>query len=190
MSSRLHLSFPLILLILLASLTFWLDQAVQPLATAQDDVYRNPDYIVEDISGIRMNHELAIQQTFFAKKMFHYRHEESTQLEQTHFVSTAPDKPVMSVDADQAELSGNGADVYLTGNVVVLRGAEENEDKVTMKTSSLHLIPGEDIAKTDQAVVISRLNTTITGVGLDLNNRTGVIKLLSQIRAVDLNDSK
>ena len=61
-------------------------------------------------------------------------------------INTESQKPVMRVKADKARLSGEGENVYLMGNVRVLRG--EDSDKITMKTSYLHLIPDENIAKT------------------------------------------
>ena len=56
-----------------------------------------------------------------------------------------------------------------------------------MRTDTLHLIPDEDLAKTDKNVMISRLNTTIDATGLKLDNQTGMIELLSRVRATDQN---
>jgi len=73
----------------------------------------------------------------------------------------------------------------LTGDVVALRGADDQKDKITLKTNFLHLIPNEDLVKSDQPVTISRLNTKINAIGLELNNQTGMIQLLTQVRAVN-----
>ncbi len=186
MINRLHLSFPLILLIIIVLLTFWLDQAVQPAAITQDnEAYRHPDYIVENLSGIRMDHERVVSRTYSAEKMFHYLNEDITHLEKIHFMSTQPGKPLMRMIADRAELSGNGKDIYLTGNVTILRGSDDAKDKITMVTSFLHLIPDENIAKTGESVTISRSNTTIDAIGFELDNHTGMVQLLSRVRAVD-----
>jgi len=94
MVNRLHISSPLILLILLALLTFWLDRITQPSEQIGDNnLYVNPDYIVEDLSGIRMDHERAIQRKFTAKKLFHYLNEDVTQMEQISFINAKPGKP-------------------------------------------------------------------------------------------------
>ncbi|MDP1557985.1 MAG: LPS export ABC transporter periplasmic protein LptC [Nitrosomonas sp.] len=184
MISRLHRSIPLILLILLASLTFWMTSAVvPPMIMQEDNLDRKPDYIIENLSGVRMDHDRAVQRTFSAKKMLHYLESDITHLEQPYFTNTEPKGPIMRVKAEKAEFTRNGEDIYLTGNVTILRGADK--DKVTMLTSFLHLIPDENIAKTDQTVVIARKNTTVNAVGLELDNRTGVIQLLSQVRAID-----
>ena len=70
MISRLHISFPFVLITILVFVTLWLDRVTRPPEqTRDDDLYRNPDYIVEDFSGIRMDYERGIQRKI-AKKTF------------------------------------------------------------------------------------------------------------------------
>ncbi|MBA3754937.1 MAG: LPS export ABC transporter periplasmic protein LptC [Nitrosomonas sp.] len=186
MISRLHISFPLVLFILLILLTFWLDQITRPPEQAKDDgLYRNPDYIVENLSGIRMDHERTIQRKFAAKKLFHYLNEDVTQMEQISFISSEPGKPLIRLQADRAEVESKGKNIYLTENVTVLRGAEDDRNKITLMTSSLHLIPDENLVKTDQSVTISKLNTVINAIGLELNNHTGMMQLLTRVKVIN-----
>jgi lipopolysaccharide export system protein LptC len=186
MFSRVHISLPLIFFIFLLLLTFWLDQVTRPPEQNKDDnLYRNPDYIVEDLSGIRIEHEKAIQRKFTAEKLFHYLDENTTHMEQVNFVSTGPEKPMIRLQADRAEIKNKGENIFLMENVIAIRGTDDDKSKITLMTSYLHLIPNENLVKTDQSVTISRLNTTINAIGMELNNHTGVIQLLAQIRAVD-----
>jgi lipopolysaccharide export system protein LptC len=188
MFKHLHLSFPLVVFVTLILLTYWLDQATHPQTLITDDaLYQNPDYIVKNISGIRKDHERGIHRAFFAETMTHYIDDDITQLEQTRFINTETSVPLIRVHANQAKLAGNGEDIYLTGDVTVLRGADEDEDLLTMMTDYLHLIPHQNLVKTNQSVKISRLNTTINAIGLELDNNTGVIQLLSRVRAIDNN---
>jgi lipopolysaccharide export system protein LptC len=186
MISRPHIGFPLILFASLVLLTFWLDQVTRPLEPANgDDLYLNPDYIVEDLSGIRMEHERTAQRKFSAKKLFHYLNEEVTQMEQVSFINTEPNKPLIRMYADRAEVKSKGKHIYLTGNVTAVRGADDEKGKITLVTNFLHLIPDDNLVKTDQSVTISRFNTTINAIGLELNNHDGMIQLLSKVRAVN-----
>lgn len=186
MTSRLHLSFPLILLIFLFLLTFWLDLVTRPSEqTRSNDLYRNADYIVEDLSGIRIDHERAIQRKFAAKKLFHYLHEDVTQMEQISFVNTDPEQPLIRLRADHAEVESKGKNIYLRENVTALRGTDDEKGKITLMTNFLHLIPDESLVKTDQSITISRFNTTINAIGLEFNNHTGIIQLLKQVKAVN-----
>lgn len=81
-------------------------------------------------------------------------------------------------------MSAKGEDIYLMGNVKVLRNAGKGRGETTMTTSLLHLIPDDDMAKTDKPVVISETNATMKAVGMEMNNRTNVTRLLSQVRVV------
>lgn len=188
MVNRLHISSPLILLILLALLTFWLDRITRPSEQIRDNnLYVNPDYIVEDLSGIRIDYEREIQREFTAEKLFHYLDEEVTQMEQVSFINTEPEKPLMRLHADRAEVKSKGKNIYLMGNVTAIRGADDEKSKITLMTDFLQLIPDENLVKTDQAVTITRLNTTIHSTGLEFNNRIGVMQLLSKVKSVNIN---
>lgn len=186
MFSRFHISFPLVLFIFLILLTFWLDQITRPPEQAKDDdLYRNPDYIVEDLSGIRVEYGRAIQQKFTADKLFHYLNENVTQMEHVGFVNTQPEKPLIRLQADRAEVRNKGENIFLTNNVTAIRGADDEAGKITLMTNFLHLIPGESLVKTDQSVTILRLHTTIHATGMELNNQSGIIQLLAQVKAVN-----
>ena len=176
---------PVVLLVLLVVATFWLDKAVRPPVTVEDDgLRRDPDYMLEGLSVIRTDHDGAARYTLFAKKMLHYSDDNSTHLEQPRLINAAPGKPVVQIKADQGELPGSNDDVYLSGNVTLLRNAGNSWGKATMITSSLHIIPDDDIAKTDRAVTITEGNTIINAVGMELDNRASVTRLLSQVKVV------
>lgn len=183
---RPYFGFSIVLLTCLAAFISWLGKFGEPLSTTPGvDFFRQPDYIIENISGARVDHDNTIHRVFHAKEMFHYLNQEITQLEQVRFLNIEPDTPPFRVFADRAELHDNGEHIFLKGNVIVIRGADEDNEKITLKTDTLHLIPEEDMAKTDKSVVITRLNTTVQAIGLELDNHTGMIELLSRVRAVD-----
>jgi len=48
----------------------------------------------------------------------------------------------------------------------------------------LHVIPDDDIARTDKAVVITETNAVIKAVGMEMSSRTGITQLLSQVKVV------
>jgi len=185
MTNRLPSWFPLGLLILLATLTFWLDRAVQPSAPARDGSSRHdPDYVVENFSATRMSLDGSPRYTLTAKKMLHYPDDDTTHLEQLGFVSTEAAKPALRVKANQAKLSSDGKDIYLSGNVTALRETGDGLIGTTIATGFLHVIPDDDIIKTDKAVTITGGKSVITAVGMLLNNRTRMVQLLSQVKIV------
>ena len=186
MFRRPYFSFSTILLIGLVALTVWLDQLTKPLSPATDTAfYDEPDYIIENISGLRIEHNKNTHNTFHAKKMFHYLNQDLTELELIRFIHNKPEKQPFLVFADSAAIHSNGENIFLTGDVTAMKGSDEDDKKIILKTDMLHLIPDQDIAKTDRQVRISKFNTTINAIGLELNNQTGQIELLSRVRAVN-----
>lgn len=186
MSKHPYFSSHLIFFVILILLTFWLDVLTRPPEkNKNDNAYFNPDYIVEDLSGIRVDHNQGIQREFSAQKLRHYLEEKVTQLEQTNFISIDPGNPLMRLHADHAEIKNKGADIYLTGNVSAMRGVDDDKNKITLSTDFLYLIPDENLVKTDRAVTITKLNTVIHATGLEFNNRIGKIQLLSKVSAVN-----
>lgn len=185
MTSRLLFGVLLVILVLLAALSLWLNQPARTPSPTQDNgLRRTPDYVVENFSAIRMGSEGIARHTLIAKRMTHYPDDDTTDVENPHFIDTESGKPPVQVTADQAKMSANGEDIYLTGNVTVLRNAGKGRAETTMKTSLLHLIPDDDIAKTDKPVVITETNAIIKAVGMEMNNRTNVTRLLSQVKVV------
>lgn len=186
MISRLLSGFPLFLLALLAALLFWVNQSARAPSPVQDEDSRRaaPDYMIENFSAVRMDRDGVSRHLLSAKRMLHYPDDDTTDLEQPRFINTEPGKPAMQVDADQAKMSANGEDIYLTGNVRVLRSAGKGRRETAMTTSFLHLLPDDGIAKTDRPVVITEANAVIKAVGMEVSNRTQVTRLLSQVRVV------
>jgi lipopolysaccharide export system protein LptC len=179
-------SRPTAWLAILVMLTFWLDRILQqPGLQQEDDVQQGIDYIIENLEGIQVNHEQAANRFFSADTLIHYPEGDITHLEQVSFTSIEPDKPLLRVTSDHAELVEGSNDIFLTGNVSVIRGEDLDKDKVTMLTTFLHLTPDTDVAKTDQPVTVTRMNSVVNAVGLILNNQTGEILLQSRVNARD-----
>ena len=185
MIARLYSGLPLTLLALLAALLFWLSQSVRTPSPAQDnEIGRTPDYMVENFSAIRTDQDGLARQMLVAKEMIHYPDDDTTDLEQPLFINTEPGKPALQIKADKAKMSSNNEDIYLTGNVMVLRNAAKGRSETTMTTSLLHLIPDDDIAKTDKPVVITEKKSVINAVGMEMNSRTNIIQLFSRVRVI------
>jgi len=183
MNDKLTTWFPLLLLAVLAALTFWLDRAVQSPASAQNGSARHdPDYIIDRLSAMRMAPDGNIKYTLAAEKMTHYPDDNSTHLQMPQFVSMASPKAPMTITSREALVSKDGDNVFFKGDVRVVRGAYADKSEMVMETSYLHVIPDKNIAKTDRPVTITDANTIVNSIGLELNNETRILKLESRVR--------
>ncbi len=183
MMQRLTAWFPVLLLAIGAAITVWLDRQVQAPETTRDGRSRHdPDYEAENFSTTRTGPDGLPRYTLSAQRMVHYPDDDTTDLVAPRIVSFSKSSPTVTATSKKATLSSNGENVYLIDDVRLVRSAYGGKSELTVLTSWLHVIPDDSVAKTDKSVRISDANTLITSVGLEFNNETRILKLLSHVR--------
>jgi lipopolysaccharide export system protein LptC len=169
--NRLSQIFPLLLLAALATLTFWLDRAVQQGSPLAETERADPDFIIDNIVARRLD----------AVRMTHYPIDDSTRLVSPRFVSNASRAP-LSVTSRTARVSSGGENIYFEDDVRVVRAAYADRSDLVLETAFLHVIPDENIARTDRPVKITDAHTVATAIGLELDSEARTVKFLSQFR--------
>lgn len=180
---RLTSWFPFALLAGLAALTFWLDRMVQftpggPQAVGRHD----PDYTVDRLKAARTNEAGIVVYTLDADRMIHYPDDDTTHLTAPRFVSLRSKQGPVTITAREGMVSSNGENVYFKEDVKVTRAAYADRTEMVMRTAFLHVIPDDNIAKTDRPVTITDAATVVNAVGLEMNNETRVLKLFANVR--------
>lgn len=177
--------FPLVLLGFLAAITFWLDRIVQPPTRSLSTIVRHdPDYIVDGLSAVRMDQLGRVKHTLRAQKMTHYPDDDVTLLVAPKLMTYAEDRAPVSVTSRDALMSGNGENVYFEHDVRVVRAATAKEAELVLETEYLHVIPDDNIAKTNRPVTIRNASAVVTASGLELNSETRVLKLEGRVKGV------
>jgi lipopolysaccharide export system protein LptC len=177
--------FPLLLLALLAALSFWLERILQPTATPGSSALRHdPDYIVDGLSAVRMDEQGRVKHTLRARKMTHFPDDDVTVLVDPHLVTYSQGRSPVSITSRDAHMSGNGENVYFENEVRVVRSAVGNQSELTLETAYLHVIPDDHIAKTDRAVTIRNAMGVVNASGLELNSETRLLKLNGRVKGV------
>jgi lipopolysaccharide export system protein LptC len=180
---RLTTVAPLLLAGMLAALTFWLDRFAQgPVRDLIGPSRHDPDYIVETLTGVRMGESGVASYSLSAAKMVHYSDDDTTLLTSPKFVSYGSSKVTVTITSSEGVVSGKGDHVYFQDDVRVTRAAHAGASEFVMRTSFLHVVPDHHLAMTDRSVTLSDDANTVTAVGLEMNNATRVIKLLSKVR--------
>lgn len=175
---------PVILLLLLAVLTWWLDSRVRLPATQIDGAaQQDPEFYIEGFMAVRMNPDGTRRYELTGTRLTHYSEETGSMLESPSLLYHDYERAPVKVSSDTAEVEGGGENVYFRGNVTIARPAFASNPPLGMATSYLHVIPDEEIAKTDQAVTMTEGNSTARSVGLEFDNRTRKIRLLSTVQA-------
>lgn len=171
------------LLALLAG-TYWLSQQVLPLPPVPDYKARHdPDYIVDNFSAMTLNEQGAPRFLMAAQKMEHYPDDDTTHLVEPRLTSPYSDKPPVHISAKRGEISHNGDEVFLRDEVTIVRDASGTQGETKITTSYLHVVPDEEKADTDKPLVMTDARGTVSAVGMKLDSKARVIKLLAQVRS-------
>jgi lipopolysaccharide export system protein LptC len=174
---------PAFLMAGLAALTWWLDTMVQPPAAAKDPASRSdPDFVVDNFHATRMNLDGTQRYAVAANRMVHYPGDNSAVLDRPNLTHFDPEKGPVSIRANQGVLENNGENAFFTGDVQVKRSAFGKNPEMSMYTSFLHVIPDKDVVKTDREVTLTSGNSTLKSVGLEFNNKTRELRLLSNVK--------
>ncbi len=183
MRDRIAIWFPLVLLAILAGLTFWLDRAVGPSGAPRDGSLRHdPDYIVDKLRSTRLDAAGRVKHTLHAERMLHYPDDDSTVLIAPKLVSHGASRSPLTITSRTARISANGENVYFEDDVTVRRAPYADKSELILRTAYLHVIPDDNIARTDRPVSIIDANTLVTAHGLELNSETRILKLQGRVK--------
>lgn len=180
--NRLSQIFPLLLLAILAALTFWLDQAVQQGTQAAENERADPDFIVDNVVARRLDVNGNVKHTLYASKMSHFPLDDSTHLVSPRFISNASATAPVTITSRTARVSSGGENVYFEDDVKAVRAAYEDRSEMMLETSFLHVLPDDSIARTDRPITITDAHTVATAIGLELNSENRTVKFLSNFR--------
>jgi lipopolysaccharide export system protein LptC len=170
--------FPVLLLAVLAGLTYWLDQVVQPAPPPPPrPATEDPDFIAERFSAIQLGPGGESRYVVSGERLIHYANDDSALVEEPRLLHTEPGAPPLSISARRGRLTADAENVYLMDEVRIVRQQPGAGGDAVLTTSYLHVIPDLDLAKTDKPVTIRDANTEIHGVGLEFNNKTRVATL-------------
>ena len=180
---------PVLLLGSLAALSYWLDAQVQPPAPRQDGSSRHdPDLFLDRFRALTFGSQGKPHETLAAERAEHFPDNDMAEVRSPLLSLNEPDKPALTVTAEQGTITGNRENAYLSGNVTIRRDADphpapgdRHSGPVTVKTEYLHVIPKLERAETDNPVTIEEQSGIIRGTGFEFDNKSKTVKLKSAV---------
>jgi lipopolysaccharide export system protein LptC len=174
--------FPLLLMLTLALITFWLERLTRGEAQQQAPRRHDPDYTIERFTLIDYSREGNPVSTLAAAKMVHYPDDNSTELLAPRAVQTRPGEPRLTLSADRGTLTQDGSEMLLHDNVLLLRDAFGTLAGAELRTSFLHVISARSLVRSDREVEIKEEGRTMAARGMEYDNLNGRVELHSQVR--------
>jgi lipopolysaccharide export system protein LptC len=175
--------FPLLLLAVLAGLSFWLDQLVRSGEPVRDARARHdPDLILQSFDADKLGPTGAPAYTLAAKRLLRFPDDQTVRLDEPRFEQIGASGITTSITAKYGTVSGQGDNVHFIDDVKVVRSAYKDRSELTLDTSYLQVTPELGLARTDRPVTIRDASTTVTAVGLELRDEDRIVTLLSQVK--------
>ena len=174
--------FPLVLLLALALLSFWLERAARQHPAQPSPLRHDPDYSAEAFTITDYGRAGAPESTLSAARMVHFPDDDSTDLVAPRLVQTRPGEPRLELSAERGLLSEDGAEVFLHDNVVLWRARLEQTPEARMESSFLHVLRARALVRTDREVRISEPGRSLIGLGMEYDNEARTLALHAEVR--------
>ena len=175
--------FPLGLMLALALLTFYLERTVREDDAPPSLRRHDPDYFVVNFTTTTYNREGAVESVMSAERMVHYPDDDTTELFAPRVVQAKPHEPRFSVRAERGQLSRDGDEIFLYGDVLLVRDAEAERPEARMTTEFLHVLRDRSLVRTDRLVKIVEGGRTLEGRGMEYNNESRELVLRADVVA-------
>jgi lipopolysaccharide export system protein LptC len=174
----------LVPLVGLLGVTYWLNMQTQTESIKSNANTRHSfDALIENFSATKMDTQGLPHFIVSAKQMHHYSDDDSTTLKEPILTTHSNEGVAIRTTANQGTISSKGEEVFLQDHVEMLRDANAQHDKLTLKTEYLHVIPDKNLITTDRAVTLTDANTTVNAIGLEMDYKMRTFKLLSRVRS-------
>lgn len=182
--NKLRSWLPLLPLLLLLLGSYWLSRQVQPVQTATTELRHDVDFVVDRLSATMLDQQGVPHFVIFTEKMWHFPDDDSTHLQQPRLTRFFTDRPPTQMTAQRGMLGSRGEDVFLQEGVEVLQRSENALHERRFQTEYLHVQPDRGWAETDRPVRLFDRNRSIDAIGMELDENTRTVKLLSQVRGI------
>jgi lipopolysaccharide export system protein LptC len=174
--------FPIVLLALLAGLTFWLQQSVSFTPPPSDGKFRHdPDAIAETFSIKRYDENGILRYRLVAPLLVHYPDDDSSLITSPTLVSYRPDAPPVTLSGRNAKLGAGGEVIFLWDEVSVRRAATADRSEMIATMPDLTVQPDAGFAFTSSPVEIRQGLSWMKGTGMELDNNKSTLVLQSQV---------
>jgi lipopolysaccharide export system protein LptC len=178
--------FPLVLAVLLAIITFWINLTVEQQGPKIDGSNRHdPDYTMHDFVTSQTDINGNLSYVLAAGEMVHYPDDDSTVLQRPRFTQYTVDKPYTQIEGLRAYVSSDGEKIEMVDNVKVVRQAFEGKGEMQLMSEKLTILPKQDLVKTNSPVLIKQMPKTVIRAngGMIYDKKARTIQLFNRVRA-------
>jgi len=173
----------LVVLLLLAGLSFWIERVVQAPASTRQFTQSSPEGIMENFEALRTDQAGHPQYRLSAKRLKHYTGTKRTEMESPHFVQLSAQTGEIDTTARQATVSPDGDEVDFQGDVVVVRAAQPGQSVMTLRTARLLAYPNRDLLRAPGTVTVHDDTLDLRAGAMEYRANQRTIELTGRVKA-------
>ena len=186
----LSMYLPIVLMAVLALGTYWLVKNT-PLLNAPDatrPVRHEPDYTMRGFAVRNFDANGQLRSEIFGREARHYPDTDTLEIDAVRIRSFNPQGRLTTATALRALSNGDGSEVQLFGNALVVREGQaaasggSAEPRMEFRSEFLHAFLNEDRVKTHKPVVLQRGADQFTADAMEYNNIERLADLQGRVR--------
>lgn len=192
---RLSLYAPLSMMLALALGTYWLvrNTPTAPTAAAPREARHEVDYFLSNFAVKSYDAAGVLKSELRGVQGRHYLDTDILEIDTARLRNINPRGEVVNATGDRAYSNGDGSEIQLTGNAVVVResrvepsvgGAAKSVPRLEFRGDFLHVFLNEERVKSHKPVVLIRGSDRFTGDSFDYSNLEGVANLNGRVKGV------
>ena len=152
--------------------SYWLAQQARLSDPVPRKTGHDIDYTASGITLTRMDVSGRAQYVVDAKTLVHYLDDDSAELTEPRMVGAKLDRPEMRVRADVGKTNGDGDEVRLFGNVVLVRQPWRGTAELVAKGPYMQAFPEREVLVSDQPIEVTRGGSRVTANAMQYDNGT------------------
>jgi lipopolysaccharide export system protein LptC len=184
MANKLSSIFVLLLIFIIALITYWLKTEVKKeLLIKNKNNISGPEFYLNSFNSIQTKKNGDVEFILSAENMEQFDYAEYAILQKPRFTRYKNSKPHSLIKSNNGKVIGNGDEYLFRDNVILTRVQTKKKREMKLFTDQLDILPNLDIILTKKPVkIIQEPNIEIYGVGMKYDNKEGIVKLLSNVK--------
>ncbi|MBB3180405.1 LPS export ABC transporter periplasmic protein LptC [Variovorax sp. Sphag1AA] len=188
---RVTIYLPLILTAALALGTYWLVRNAPKLLepAPKEAPVHEPDFFMRGFVVKSFLPSGELRSELFGKEGRHYPDNDTLEVDEVRFRSISDDGLVMHGTAQRGLSNGDGTEIQLFGNAIVIRDAAVGANgavipRLEFRGDFLHVFTDTERVKSNKPVELTRGTDKFTSDSMDYDNTTGIANLQGRVRGV------
>ncbi|WP_028537025.1 LPS export ABC transporter periplasmic protein LptC [Paludibacterium yongneupense] len=174
--------FPIVLVLLMAILTVWLDQVSRLGDSSRDLSPSKPEFVADAVVATRFDLNGKVLERMTADRMWQYPNQHDLFYDTGYLQSFQDGALLYTVQAETGRYNTRTRLAFFDKRVNMIKEPLAGQPLTTMVTTAMTLDTDKRYASSQTPVTVHYGNSTADAVGFNYDNRAGLLHLLSKAR--------